>query len=34
VLTLVKELEIQGESVLNLDDVEDDKLLLWMKRVA
>lgn len=34
VLDFIKELEVQGEGALNLDGVEDDKLLLWMKRVA
>jgi hypothetical protein len=34
VLRLVKELESRGENALSLDIVEDDKLLLWMTRVA
>lgn len=34
VLDFIKKLEVQGEGALSLDGVEDDKLLLWMKRVA
>jgi hypothetical protein len=34
VLKLVRDLETKGEGALNMDGVKDDKLLLWMQRVA
>jgi hypothetical protein len=34
VLKLVSDLETRGEGALSMDAVEDDKLLLWMQRVA
>jgi hypothetical protein len=34
VLKLVRDLESKGEGALSMDGVKDDKLLLWMRRVA